>query len=158
MKKVVVILIFMVLVSCQFSSAPEKPDNLIPKDKMVDILYDVSILNAAKGTSKGILENNGVFPEDFVFEKHKIDSLQFAKSNEYYGFNLEEYEVIVANLEQRLNANKEEIQAKIDKEELEKKRIKDSIKMLDDSLNTRKILPKEKIKKVDYKDYPDSSK
>jgi len=151
MKQLSVILVLLVVLSCNSVDKLEKPDNLISKDKMVDVLYDTFVLNSAKGTSKGILEDNGIFPENYVYEKHNIDSLQFVLSNEYYGFYVEEYETIIARVEDRFKKDKEKFQAKIDREAAEKERKKDSIKKLRDSLNinkTRKIpTAKKKIKK-----------
>ncbi|MDG5490375.1 DUF4296 domain-containing protein [Psychroserpens sp. SPM9] len=143
---------------CSTYEKPEKPENLISKDKMVDILYDVFILNAAKGSSKSILENQGVFPQDYVFNKYKIDSLQFAQSNAYYGFYVEEYEVILSKVEQRINADKEKYQKRIDANEKRKLEIRDSIKKLSTTINTNKKDTTKLLKRLEYKDYPDDSK
>ena len=134
MKRILIFLIAVSAIGCNYVDKPEKPENLISQDKMADILYDVFILSSAKGTSKGLLEDNGIYPENYVFEKHKIDSLQFALSNEYYGFNVEEYEAIIARVEERFNNDKIKFQANIDKDIADKQRQKDSIKKLNDSL------------------------
>jgi hypothetical protein len=134
MKQIIVLLMTLSLIACNSIDKPKEPENLISKDKMVDILYDVFVINAAKGTSKGILEDNGIYPEDYVFKKHQIDSLQFALSNEYYGFHMEEYESIIARVEERFNTDKDRFQARIDKDKEDKQRKKDSIKKLSDTL------------------------
>ena len=157
MKRLLILLIIMSIIGCNSIDKPKKPENLISQDKMVDVLYDVFILTSAKGTSKGILEDHGIYPENYVFEKHKIDSLQFALSNEYYGFHVEDYESILARVEERFNKDKAKFEADIAAEGKEKKRKKDSIKKLSDSLNPKSRLLKE-TKKLDYKDYPKSSK
>ena len=36
-------------------------------------MYDAFILNSAKGVNKRVLEKNGVFPEEYIFEKYNID-------------------------------------------------------------------------------------
>ncbi|MEH6534943.1 MAG: DUF4296 domain-containing protein [Psychroserpens sp.] len=154
------VILFVVLscIGCNSFDKLEKPDNLIPKDKMEDIIYDVFILNAAKGSSKGVLENNGILPEDYVFEKYKIDSLQFVKSNEYYGFHVEEYQSILANVEERINNDKEKYQKRIDDEKNRKQEKRDSIKKLSDKYKNKKKDTTTIIKKLEYKDYPDDSK
>ena len=48
---------------------------------MADILIDMALLTSAKGINKKKMENNGIIPENFILEKHKIDSMQFAESN-----------------------------------------------------------------------------
>ncbi|MFT5242142.1 MAG: ABC-type Na+ efflux pump permease subunit [Glaciecola sp.] len=138
MKRILIFLIAISIIGCNYVDKPIKPENLISEDKMVDVLYDVFILTSAKGTSKGILEANGIYPENYVFEKHKIDSLQFALSNEYYGFRVEEYESIIARVEERFNADRLKVQAKIDKEAADKQRKKDSIRKLSDALKVNK--------------------
>lgn len=128
MKKIGVLLILgLMVLACNSKEKPKKPDNLIPKDKMEHILYDLYIMNAAKGVNRKILENNGVVPETYVLTKHNIDSTQFANSNTYYAFNADEYKSMVENVKARLETEKEEF------EELEKiegqaaKRRRDSI-------------------------------
>lgn len=152
MKKFLIILVASTILSCDRTEKPAVPDNLLSKDKMVEVLYDVYILNAAKGASKTVLEKNGVFPEDYVFQKHNIDSLQFAESNAYYGFYVEEYESILSQLEKKIDANQEKYQILIDKEVEDRKRHQDSIKKLADTLTVKK--KKKPSNRVDYKDYP----
>ena len=54
------------------------PDNLISaEEKMVDILYDMSLISVSKGINKRILENNGMKPKKYILKKYNIDSLQF---------------------------------------------------------------------------------
>lgn len=134
MRRILIFLIALSTIGCNYEDKPKKPEDLISQDKMVDILYDVFILTSAKGTSKGLLEDNGIYPENYVFEKHKIDSLQFALSNEYYGFNVDEYESIIARVEERFIKDKAKFQAKIDKELEDKQRKKDSIKKLSETM------------------------
>ena len=67
------------------------PDNLIAEEKMVDILYDMSLISVSKGINKRILENNGMKPKKYILKKYNIDSLQFVLSNEYYSKDLERY-------------------------------------------------------------------
>ncbi len=50
MRKIfLLILTFSALFSCG-EEVIEKPINLIPKEKMIDILYDLAIINAAKSS------------------------------------------------------------------------------------------------------------
>ena len=102
MKKVVAIvcLIFSVI-SCN-SISVEKPDNLIDKNKMTDILYDMSLLEAIK--TQNI--NGGITTKtanEYIYKKYKIDSIQFAKSNKYYASDIEEYKKMFEKIKDRLN-------------------------------------------------------
>ena len=68
---------------------------------MVDILYDISLLEAIK--SQNI--NGGMSlktSNDYIFKKYKIDSLQFVKSNKYYASYIEEYKKMFQKVKDRL--------------------------------------------------------
>ena len=101
-----------------------KPTDLISEDQMVEILYDVVLINSAKGINKQSLQNKIKNPQAYIYEKHNIDSLQFAKSNAYYTFKNEIYKSIYEKLDLKLIAQKKEYEALLK----EKKRINDSIK------------------------------
>ncbi len=62
-----------------------------------------------------------------MYEKHGIDSLQLAKSNEYYAKNYDRLESIY----KRVKVNLEKMQVDLEKLQEEETRIKDSIKRAD---------------------------
>lgn len=105
----------------------KKPENLIIEDKMVTVLTDLSILNSAKNYNRRRLEETGVKPEEVLFEKHGIDSLQLAESTEYYAKNYALLESIYKKVRNNL-----EIRVKIlEKKQMEELRIQDSIQAAD---------------------------
>lgn len=106
-----------VMWACDGVKPPEKPENLISKDKMADLLYELHIINAAKGVNRKILEDHHFDPEAYILEKYEIDSLQFAKSNMYYAYDAEAYKAIVEDAKTRLEAEKERLEKLIEKEE-----------------------------------------
>jgi len=99
-KTIILICCFLALISCNNSSV-EKPKNLIEKDKMVDILYDVSVLEAIKNQNINGGVSNKVGNE-YIYKKYKIDSIQFAKSNKYYASDIEEYKKMIEEVKARL--------------------------------------------------------
>lgn len=109
MKKLSLIIIGFIVFSCQEIEKVEKPKNLIPEEKMVKILTELSLVNAAKSYNLRQLENMGLEPTQYLYNKFKIDSVQFAKSNLYYTSNIEQYQQIFdqvkENLEQLKNKN-----------------------------------------------------
>ena len=110
MKKIVIIAVLSLLfIQCKNNKIdrPDKPANLIPEDKMVEVLYDMTVINAAKGLNRRVIENNGIDPEAFVFDKHQIDSAQFAESNRYYSFDIKTYEAIYARVKTKLQSEKD---------------------------------------------------
>ena len=106
MKKILSIVVFLLfLISCG-KSVVEKPDNLIGKDKMVDIIYDLSLLDALKSQRPIYLEQNNINPRKYIYDKYKIDSLQFVNSNKYYASDFAEYKNIYDKVQKRLEDTK----------------------------------------------------
>ena len=90
---------------------------------MVEVIYDMTIISAAKGISRRTLENNGIDPEAYVFSKHDIDSLQFALSNQYYSYDIKTYDKIYQRVKEKLEQDK----ARFSAEENSKNTKQDSI-------------------------------
>jgi hypothetical protein len=129
LKNVIFILLVCVLaISCDDSVRIKKPDNLIAKDKMSDILYDLYTINAAKGVSRSLLETNGFIPETYVLTKYNIDSIQFADSNTYYAFDTESYRDIIEKVKARLEKDKTKYEDLREAESIEERSKRDSIK------------------------------
>lgn len=96
-----VILILLIL-GCQDVKKPEKPQNLIPKESMVNILTDAYISNAARSINNKRLKEYQVSLDSIIYKKYGIDSLQFIESNAYYSSNLKTYTKILVSVEERL--------------------------------------------------------
>ena len=127
--------LFVFAMSCNDSVRVKKPDNLITKDKMSDILYDLYTINAAKGVNRKLLETNGFIPETYVLRKYDIDSAQFADSNMYYAFDTESYNAIIEKVKSRLEKEKEKYEELNEAKSSEGKAKRDSIKQT--NLNKR---------------------
>ncbi|MCP4978171.1 MAG: DUF4296 domain-containing protein [Maribacter sp.] len=120
MKNLFVLLLVILLTSCG-EKLLDKPENLIPKDKMIIILKDMTILNSARNLSVTALHENKIDPTTFVFSKYGIDSLQFVASDRYYASLPKEYEAMYKEIEKQLDEEKEQMS--------ESKRIKDSLEL-----------------------------
>lgn len=102
MKKIIVLFFCIFLTFSCNNSVVEKPDNLIDKDTMIDILYDISLLEAIKNQNI----NGGISSKssnEYIYRKYKVDSVQLVKSNKYYASNLEEYKKMFDKVKERLN-------------------------------------------------------
>jgi len=122
----------LLLVSCG-EKVIEEPENLIPKEKMIDMFYDLSLINAAKGTNPKILQENKVEPTAFLFEKYGVDSLQFVRSDMYYASIPVEYKNIYEAVAAKLEKYKKDI-------EVERKRKQDSTRQLLEKNTDRNIV------------------
>lgn len=125
MKKIIVFLVVIVLFfSCQH--AVEKPDNLIEEDVMVDIIYDLSLLEAMNGSNSSLVQRQD--PDSFVYKKYNIDSLQLVKSSQYYASDMRNYQKMYVEVGKRIERKKTEtdslLSRKKKKEALERKKDK----------------------------------
>ena len=89
-------------VSCQDVKKPEKPKNLISKEKMANVLYDAYLTNAARNINNKVLKKTGLKLDSLIYVKYNIDSLQFVESNDYYSANLKTYSEIISEVKERL--------------------------------------------------------
>jgi len=128
MRKIISFLAIVILfLSCK-EEAVEKPERLIKKEKMVDIMYDLAILEGIKYQNPTSLVTNDINPSQYIYKKYKIDSLQFAQSNVYYASNYEEYKDVFDEIIKRINDQKTVVDS-IVKIENKKKAKLDSIKL-----------------------------
>lgn len=109
MRKIIALLTIVTLfVSCK-DEVVNKPERLIEKDVMVDIMYDLSILEAIRNQNPASLDTFKINSRDYIFKKYKIDSVQFAKSNVYYASDYNEYKSMFEKISKRLEVNKNSI-------------------------------------------------
>ncbi|TBX70673.1 DUF4296 domain-containing protein [Flavobacterium silvisoli] len=102
MKSYSAVLISLLFFFLGCSNRMEKPKNLIDKDKMVDILYDLSLLEAIKAQNIGGGINTKKANE-YIYKKYKIDSVQLAQSNKYYASDVDEYKKIFVKVKAKLD-------------------------------------------------------
>lgn len=103
MKKLILsfLVIFIILVSCKDSTI-KTPENIIDENKMVDILYDLSLLDAIK--TQGIsIQQNYPTTTQFLKNKYKIDSVTFANNVKYYASDIANYKKMYEKVKDRLN-------------------------------------------------------
>lgn len=113
MKKVILLLASVILFSCGGDTA-EKPKHFLSEDEMVNVFYDLSLIQAIKSYQPMTLENNGVDSKNYVYKKYKIDSLTFAQNNKWYAGNLDQYQKIQERVTERLKKQKELLMPKKD--------------------------------------------
>jgi len=126
MKKIFFIIVILFGCNKNIQKIP-MPDNLISEEKMVDVIYEMTLISVSKGVNRRILENNGVIPEKYIFEKYNIDSLQFVLSNEFYSNDLNKYLDIYNRVKEKLQENKQIIMDSI--ENYKKDRAKRSLEI-----------------------------
>ncbi|WP_052188172.1 DUF4296 domain-containing protein [Cellulophaga sp. Hel_I_12] len=108
MRRIVFLGFLILFFSCKEKLIKE-PENLIPKDKMAAIYYDLAIVTSAKNTNKQVLVTQGIETMNYIYLKHDIDSLQFVESDVYYASNPLIYKEIYQKAETRLKAEVKEL-------------------------------------------------
>ena len=92
---------FIFLNSCTSRTIYKKPDDIIPKNQMIDLWVDIYIANGTQTINNKKLEKRvNYFP--FIYQKYNIDSVRFMKSNIYYTSKIEEYEEMFQRVEKKL--------------------------------------------------------
>ncbi len=129
MKSVIpLVLLLLLLGGCQDVHKTEKPEDLIPEDKMVEVITEIALLHGARSYNKNLLEEKGIDPSRYIYEKFSIDSLQFARSNDYYAEHVKQYQDIYSQVKERLDS----LRVKYDSIREREERRRDSIRELED--------------------------
>ena len=112
MKKLFLLsLLILIHTGCNDGTIP-KPDKLIEKGVMVNILYDLSLLEAAKSRNPYSTQNQSINPKEFIYKKYAVDSAQFAQSNQYYVSQIGDYKRMYEEVGRKLEAAKKENESK----------------------------------------------
>ena len=100
MKNWILFIVTLLFLSCN-NSVIEKPNNLIDEDQMVDILYDIAVLDAMRTQNFGAPVAYPTTTE-MLKAKHKVDSVTFAKSAKYYAADYKKYRKMYEEVKVRL--------------------------------------------------------
>lgn len=133
-KKIWILLISFNLLACGEADKVREPQNLIPENKMVEVLTDLSLLNSAKNYNRRQLESTGLRPIEYLYDRHGIDSVSLAQSTRYYANYPADLERIYSRVKNNLESLKKELEIIRDEE----RRVKDSLRQEKDSLRQKK--------------------
>lgn len=100
MKQILFLLLGLLLFSCSKNPVP-KPDNLLDEEVMVDIIYDISILQATDGSMPYKLTDHNIKMDQYIFEKYKIDSITYRENQRYYAADARKYKKIYKKVIER---------------------------------------------------------
>lgn len=101
----------LLLLSCGEKTArlPDKPNWLIEENKMVDIIVDLRIADAATYSIPNKPPRDKAKDWNFIMKKHKIADSTFRKSHDYYAGNPEVaerlYEKVIDKISEMQAAN-----------------------------------------------------
>ena len=112
MKQVLFLFVSLFVLSCSKNPVP-KPDNLLDEEVMVNIIYDITILQATDGSMSYKLSDHNIKMDQYIFEKYKIDSITYRENQRYYAADARKYKKIyievLGRFENENRANTENI-------------------------------------------------
>ena len=120
------ILFFALLVSfvgCRKEETVKAPKKLIDKAVMVNVFYDLALLEASKYQMMSKTEYQKISPKEFIFKKYNIDSAQFSQSNMYYSSSIEEYKAMFEQVQKRLQTNSDKMDTIIKQKQKKLKKV-----------------------------------
>ena len=100
MKKAILLALLMLSSCAQMEEFP--PENLIGEEKMADLIFELAVLDAAKGFVPKDQKERIVLDADSFYQFHDIDSTQFTSSNAYYAKQPKAYLRIVSMAKTKL--------------------------------------------------------
>ena len=143
-----IVLVLFLSVSCKKELVKE-PAKLIEKEKMIDIIYDLSLLEAIKYQQPLSLDSVESNPARFIFKKYKVDSLQFVQNNMYYAADYDSYKEMFDEINARLDKEKKNTEIKLKAEEkkaAKAKKAADAKKTAEAKKNKLKETSKDSVK------------
>lgn len=150
MRKYIYFLLVVFLASCTSNTIYKEPENLIPKDTMVNLLVDMYIASSARSYKSKSLKKDENYTY-LVYKKYKIDSLRFQESNIYYTSKVESYDLLLKKVKDRLDQLKEKYTdslriydsiKRLEKDEATKQKVHDSLIFKETKLNEKLLLNK----------------
>lgn len=117
MKKIVFLLISLLFIatSCK-DEIVKKPKTLVDRAKMIDILYDLSLLETLKSQSMGE-QHSYPQPIPFIKSKYKIDSITFVQNTQYYASDIKNYKKMYDEVKNRLEEDSKKLEGVMPKKE-----------------------------------------
>jgi hypothetical protein len=120
--KNIIVLLLLITIGCN-QSPIEKPEVLIAEETMIEILYDVALIQASKGHKPRVIDSS-INVNTFIFEKYKIDSITFSQNQKFYAANAKEFKKMYEKVTEKIKVQ-EIIADSLSKNE--KKEIKEPI-------------------------------
>ncbi|MBE9575525.1 DUF4296 domain-containing protein [Flavobacterium proteolyticum] len=105
MKQLLILFVALFVASCSKNPAPT-PDNLLDEEVMVDIIFDISILQAADGSMPYKFTEYNIEMDKYILDKYKIDSVTYRQNQRYYAANARKYKKIYKKVIERLEQEK----------------------------------------------------
>ena len=111
MKNILFIFILFLFSACN-ENPVENPDKLLGEEVMIDILYDIAILQAAEVYVPELLNSNNINSNSFIYDKYEIDSVTYYQNHKYYAADVKKYKKMYTEVIDRINSKKKKLEVK----------------------------------------------
>ena len=139
MNKIIFSILIFAFAACNSKTEIPEPEKPIEKEVMEKILYDLAVLQALKSYSPEKLSKNSINSKTYIYQKYKIDSLQFAQNSKYYASDIEAYKLMYQKVSDKLILEKKNIDTIINREaRIKAKKTKDSLVKVAKKLKVKK--------------------
>ena len=139
MNKIIFSILIFAFAACNSKTEIPEPEKPIEKEVMEKILYDLAVLQALKSYSPDKLSKNSINSKTYIYQKYKIDSLQFAQNSKYYASDIEAYKLMYQKVSDKLILEKKNIDTIINREaRIKAKKTKDSLVKVAKKLKVKK--------------------
>lgn len=119
MKNIAYVIVLLLSVSCSDRPVP-KPDNLLSKEVMEEIIFDLAVLEAAESHKPQVLIDNKIEVKQFVYKKYNIDSLTYFQNYKYYASDIKTFKKMYKHVNERIQNQKNEIDTLIKGKKIQK--------------------------------------
>jgi hypothetical protein len=120
MNKIAVVILVLFTISCSDVEKSPPPENLFSKDKMAALITDLYLVEGSISSNKGAYLKTGVQPSSYLYEKYDMDSITFQENLNYYTDRVEEYLLIMDEVQENFKSLQDSLNARqerINKEE-----------------------------------------
>lgn len=117
MKKTIYSLVLVILIISCKEKPVSKPNQMIDKETMANILYDIALLQASVSFKPNVVNEN-VEVDQYIYEKYGIDSITLHQNQRFYASDVEAFKKMYADILERIKEEevKTDSLSKIDKE------------------------------------------
>jgi uncharacterized protein YcfL len=118
MKKLLFIIISVLLLSCN-DKPVSKPDNLLGKETMEDIIYELAILQAAETYKPQTLSDSNIKIKQYVYKKYNLDSTIYYQNYKYYASDIKVFKKMYRHVNERILIQKNKIDTLLKEKKIE---------------------------------------
>lgn len=105
-----ILIVLLLIVSCDTLEGSKKPDNLIDEATMEEILYEATMMQIMDNFSQKNPDFISILGAPYLYLKHGIDSTQLVESEAYYTKNPRIYYSIYSRVLNRMQREKDSLE------------------------------------------------